>query len=252
MAGLYYNMTFNNIFPENRYARLATIPVIEKSEIQRDRYTIIGRDGELLGIDEWRNNAHVQLTLHTKVGWMDGMGQRNLDDLLNSLNRWLSGTGMLHIINNEYGLYSNAIAYRLEVLQITKNEVRKDNKYGRLEVDFEVYPYNFIPSGSVRYDSEGNSLTLTNDYDECKPTYYLSGSGSGTLSVNGKTMGYTLTSGEWLTIDTRRMIAYSGTTNKSGSVNGDYKDLWLPNGSSIITVSSGHIFKVLPEWGYKL
>lgn len=255
MAGLYYDMTYKNISPSNRYAQLATIPVIEKGDINRDRYTIPGRDGELLGVSVSRNNAHVKLTLHTKAGW-GGTNTRNLDDNLKTLQNWLSGTGELKIFNNKRGLDGNYITHILEVLQITTNEIRKDNIYGRLEVDFEVYPYNFVASGQAGQTSTGNTLSITNPYEECKPMYQLTGEGNGTLTVggsgSGRTMGYTLVSGETLVIDTRRKIAYCSNVNWSDKINGNYEDLWLGNGTTQISVSSGHTFTVTPYWGYKL
>lgn len=252
--GLYYNMTFKNVYPANRYAELATIPVIERGEIKNDRYSIAGRDGELIGIDTWRGNAHVRLTLHTKSDWYTSTRQ-NVDDNLNTLKKWLSGTGELKIISNKEGYNSNYITHILEVLQITTNEIRKNNDYGRLEVDFEVYPLNFLPSANVEQSSVDNKLTVYNSGDFGMPIISIKGtsSGTGTLYVGGHTaMEYTLEANEWLTIDSRRMIAYTGNTNKSSSVNGDYKNMWLGNGATLIQVSSGHIFKVIPQWGYRL
>jgi phage-related protein len=257
MAGLNYNITYNNISPENRYAQLATIPIIEPADYKEgDRYSIPARDGEMLILPKYRSkgNAHVKLTLQIKDKWLDYSGSRNLDDAFKTLQKWLTGNSSLKIYNNRSGIDSNTLAYNLEVIQITTNEIRKDNRYGRLEVDFEVFPMNFLASGDTTYNSTNNSLTLTNDGDGSYPIYQIKGSssGTGTLTVGSKTMGYTLVNDEWLTIDTRRMIAYTGTTNRSQNINGDYKDLYLGNGSTTITVSSGHIFKVTPHWGYKL
>lgn len=256
MASLYYYMSYNGVYAENKYATLATIPVIESAEYKDDdRYSVPGKDGELVMIPQYRSkgNAHVRLTLQLKDKWLGYSGSRNLDDGFKTLRKWLTGNGTLKIWNYKSGIDGNYLMYEFEVIQITMQEIRKDNEYGRLEVDFEVFPVGFINGHDVSI-SGGSGFTLMNYGDIGYPVYSIksTSSGSGTLTVNGLTMGYTLVADEWLNIDTRRMIAYTGNTNKSSSVNGDYKNLLLNSGANIISVSSGHIFNMVPHWGFRL
>ena len=79
------------------------------------------------------------------------------------------------------------------------------------------------------------------------PIYRISGTGSCTLTVNGKTMKVTVN--QEITIDTERMIANNAQmVNQSNLLVGNYEDLYLQEGDNTITVSTGFTLNVIPNW----
>ena len=246
-----WDFTFKGIAPSTKYCRLATIPVITPSEIKRDRFDVPGRNGELLGADTYRSNAHVTMTIHCMEGWMSGMSHP-IEYYMNMIRSWLSGSGELVIKSGT----SSEAKYIFEVLQVKiVSESYKNTDYGRLEVDFEVYPYNFLSDAHTSRTDSTYTLTVSNPADVSLPLIVVTGVGNGTLTVNGNTMTYSGIGLGNLKIDVRRQIAYQDynntKTNKSNDVNGDYAGLVLKNGTNTLTLSNtAHIVAVYPLWGY--
>jgi phage-related protein len=193
------------------------------------------RDGELLINDVSRNNAHWQCMVHLRKN--DYMAR------IRNIRGWLSGEGVLKISNG-----SNPDSF-FEVLQVTHTEdIMKSSDYGRLTVDFEVYPYEFLLSGESEIT---NYQSITNPAEMSKPEYVIEGTGSGTLTVNGNDMDFDVETK--LTIDTRRQIAKNNQNQDANDkINGEYEGLFLKSGANTISISNGFTLKVIPHWGYKI
>lgn len=224
------NIRYNNETPEDYDAWLATIPVVTHSTITRTRTTIPNRDGELLGSDDARGNAFVNFTIH--------MRDDNYATKMRSVRRWLSGTGVL-VVSDEADAY-------YEVLEVTyPSDYKKTVDYGRLEVRMEVYPYEFLVSGNTAI----TSFPITNAGDTAKPLITITGNGSGTLTINRKTMNFTVNG--TLIIDTRKFIAYNeNNVNCNANIDGYYEDMWLKHGSNSVSITSGFSCSIKPRWGY--
>ena len=262
--GLYYNIGIRQkgsssvLYPASYYADLATIPVITPSEITRDRYQIPGRMGELVGQTVSHSNAHVQVILQTKAGWMTGMGSSNLDALLKNIKKWVSGAEYLYITN----LTGNSYDHVFEVIETTiTNEVRKDNQYGQIEIDFEVFPVDYDASGiTLETENVTHGISFYNTWEYAYPIYIITLTGTpavaghGVISNNAHSGIFSFDNVTHnIVIDTRREIAYedyNGTkTNMSASVDGNYEDLVLVKGSNIVSVSEGFTLTAYPMWG---
>lgn len=230
-----FDITYNNLKPSNFNAWLATIPIITPSSITRTRQSVPRMDGELLLDDESYNDAYVDFIIHARR-----------DDLvakMRQIKKWLSGTGRLVISDAPDAFY--------EVKQVTfSSYIKKDETYGRLAVKMEVYPYEFLNTGETYITSPSS---ISNDAEESKPLYTITGTGDGVLSVNGHTMSFSLgSSSSELNIDTRRKVAYNGSgTGKDGAINGDYEGLYLKPGNNVISCTAGTL-KVKPRWGYRV
>jgi phage-related protein len=226
-----FNIMYNNKTPAEFGAWLATIPKLTHSEIIRTRQSLPKRDGVLLCDDTSRGNAKWVAMVHTR--------NANLADKMRKIRRWLSGTGELIISNTPDSFY--------EVLQVTLQEdVMKAEDYGRITASFEVYPYEFLTSGDTAITDYS---TINNPYDESKPVYEISGTGSGTLTVNGNTL--TFTSNTKLIIDTRLWTAKNNSGQDANSdVGGYYDRMYLKHGNNSVSISSGFTLKVIPKWGY--
>lgn len=235
---MYYNgaITYNNVASSYYGLIITSPPQITHSEIYQDRFTIPGKDGDLLGVDTYRGNAHIKVSMALVANGASTSYQSSL----RPIRAWLSGTGILKISDGD-GSY-----YEVERVTIETDE-RVIINYGNLVVDFEVYPYEFMSTA----EDAITSFPITNNYEESLPLYKIvGGSGEGTLTVNSKTMSYTAISDGTLYIDTRRMIAYDGSkNNKSNTISGDYDDLHLKHGSNTISCNKGTL-SVYPNWGY--
>ena len=223
------NITYRGKTPEQVGAWLASIPVITPSTKNRNEWTIPNHDGELIDAEFGRTDAYWDIYIHAK--------SQNWDVTKRAIEKWLSGTGKLIMSSTPDSYY--------EVKDVTATEVtKKDDKYGRYRVSMRVYPYEFLTSG----DTGITSFPITNDAMASKPLFKIVGSGSGTLTVNGHTMTYTVDG--TLYIDTRRFIAYdANNVNKSKQVNGDYAGLYLKEGTNTIAATLGTL-TVYPKWGY--
>lgn len=238
---MYYNgaITYNNVASSYYGLIITSPPQITHSEIYQDRFTIPGKDGELLGVDTYRGNAHIKVSMALVANGASTSYQSSL----RPIRAWLSGTGILKISDGD-GSY-----YEVERVTIETDE-RVIINYGNLVVDFEVYPYEFMSTAEEAI----TTFPITNNYEESMPEFWIretgSAGGDGTLTINGHNLTYTTDSAKALIIDTRRKIAYNTDfVNKSNIVSGDYDDLHLKHGSNTISLTRG-VLTVYPKWGY--
>lgn len=214
-------------------------PQVAHSEILGEEWQIPGRDGTLLSNDTYRGNAviTVDMALVADEGFTSNVSKYQI--AYRQVRQWLQGTGRLILGDSPDSYY--------EVLKVTiSTDERQILRYGTLQVQFTVFPYEFLLSG----DTGVGAGTITNPGDEAGALYKISGSGSGTLTVHGNTMTYTV-SGD-LYIDTRRFIAYDGNhLNKNSQISGDYEMIRLQHGANAVSATVGTL-TIYPKWGYKL
>lgn len=229
--------TASNTYP----LTITTPPQVTHPEIKGETYTIPGRDGELISNDTYKGNAEIRVTF-AMVAADSANTSNSYAQKFRAVREWLSGTGKLIIGDSTDSYY--------EVLKTTiVTDSRVILRYGIIEVAFTVYPYEFLNTG----DTAITSFPITNNAGISRPLYKISGTGSGTLTVNGKSMTYTVDGN--LYIDTRRLIAYKldngSKLNRSDKISGNYDDLLLKVGSNSISATVGTL-EVTPRWGYAL
>ena len=225
------NITYKGYTPENFGAWLASLPVLTHSTKSRNTWTIPNKNGDLIETNFGRSNATWDVLIHmSNATWAKSK---------RAITKWLSGTGKLIMSDTTDSFY--------EVLDVTITEdFKKDETYGRIRAIFTVYPYEFMVSG----DTGITTFPINNQNEESYPLYKISGNGNGILTVNNKTMNYTVSS--ILYIDTRRKIAYDGSNNDmNSSINGDYDNLILKSGSNTISATVGTL-TVYPKWGFNI
>lgn len=219
---------------------ITTPPQITHSELYVDEYNIPGKNGTLYGANPYRGSATISASFALVADEGLTSGVSKFQTSYRSVRQWLQGTGTL-ILGDSTDSY-----YEVQKVVIASDE-RAILRYGNLQVEFTVYPFEFLNAGDTAIDP-GNSIK--NEGDLSCPLYKITGSGSGTLTVDSKTMTYTV-DGE-LYIDTRRFIAYDALGNNKNSVlAGDYEDLRLDTGTHSISASAGTL-KIYPKWGYNL
>lgn len=220
------NITYNGHNPEYYDCMLATRPIITPSEVTRDRYQVLGRRGELLGVTETRGNAHITFTIHqagntntklTHWGWAQ---------------EWLREGGHNLVLSNDSDYYYDVIASKFTAFSYPHDE------YRRMEVDMEVYPYKYKSNSTIdgKTINVGGSDTWVMHTDVCEPlyTFYCTQS-SGTITINSYTFNvYADSPGVTTQIDVRKKIA-----SNEACVDGDYEKMVLKDGTNSISTSAG-------------
>lgn len=215
-------------------------PQITHGERFAEQYTIPGRDGTLYGNDSYRASAVV--TVRMALVATDGLsgGVSRYKTAYRQVMKWLQGTGKL-VIEDSTDSY-----YEVQKVTITTDE-RVILRYGNLEVQFTVYPTEFLNSG----DQSTSGIGLTNPADESSPLYLVPAYSEGIIYVDGiQKMTYSTLVDFYL--DVRREIAYDANGNNMNRyISGDYADLKISPGAHDITVNVGDL-TLWPRWGYDL
>lgn len=239
---MYYNgaITYNNVASSYYGLIITSPPQITHSEIYQDRFTVPGKDGDLLGVDTYRSDAYIKVSFALVTS---DATTTSYQAALRNIRAWLGGTGTLKLPDGDGSYY--------EVKRVTiDTDERVIINYGIIEATFEVYPYEFMSTA----EDAITTFPITNNYEESMPEFWIretgSAGGDGTLTINGHNLTYTTDPAKALIIDTRRKIAYNTDfVNKSNIVSGDYDDLHLKHGSNTISLTRG-VLTVYPKWGY--
>lgn len=209
-------------------------PRIPSPEYKYDKQEIPGRDGELY--TEYETVEDITIPVILKFHCNPSKWQ----DMFRKAKRWL-----LSKIDNML-ILSDDINYFYKVKHITINESEREVK------EFGEFTVNFICEG-CQYSIEGQKeITASNLYNDgyiTHPIYKVEGEGECTLTVNGKAVKANV--GQNLTIDTDRMLAYrTDGTMQNTSLTGDYEDLYLIEGENKVSITSGFVLKIIPNWRY--
>ena len=137
--------------------------------------------------------------------------------------------------------------YRLAYYQ---GGISAENRYTRLakfDVTFKCRPERFLNTGSTAIVvASGNTLNNPTTFN-AKPLIKITGSGSGTLTVNGTTMSFTNIV-DYLYIDCDTMDVYRlSTENRNNLMTGDFPVLGAGNNTVSFT---GGITRceITPKW----
>ena len=239
---MYFNgtITYKGVQSSTHSLLITEVPTIIHSQIRGDTAPIPGKDGDAVSTDTYRGDAQVRVNfaLIKETG--------NYYEAIRGIREWLTGTGTL-VIGDATDSY-----YEVKKVEINTDE-RIIVNVGTVEVVFTVYPYEFLNSGDTGISGGG---TVANSNSKSCPLYKIVGNGTGTLTVNGNTMDFTVaTADEGIYIDTRRHMAYNGKStpeNKNGSLTGDYDAIKLVHGNNSIAISSGFTLTTYPKWGYTI
>lgn len=224
-----YDIVYNGITGSEKGIILYDYASYSGAEKEYDQYTIPGMTGQLVGETSGKSNLVITCTMSLK----NDAFSRTVSDV----KRWLRGTGELSFTDDATVYY--------KVWKVNYGDINRElRNFGTFTVDFVCTPYQFLTSGKTPVNDIAN-----NPYDLCRPIYTIAGTGSFTLSLNGKQMSGT--SNGSIIIDTERMIAYNSQgVNQNSLISGDYEDLHIPEGNVNLSISEGFTVSVIPQWGY--
>lgn len=232
-------ITFKGIASSSYPLTMTAPPQNTHPEIITEEYQIPGRNGKLYGVNSYRGSAQITISFALVAEDKFTNQVSAYATAYRQVRQWLQGNGRLTISDAPDAFFE------VEKVEIVTDD-RVILRYGNLQAVFTVYPVEFLTSGETAIAAG----TITNPGSEAAPLYKITGSGSGVLTVNGKTMSYT--SAGVLFIDTRRFIAYDGSGNdKNNQVAGDYLNLRLQPGENTVAATAGTL-AIYPRWGFDI
>lgn len=229
------NIRYNNKTPEDFDCWLATRPVITPSEIERDRYRIPGRRGELLGIYETRGNATITFTIHQKI---TSSTTHSIDEIIG----WLQPFNNVDYVDlSNLFILSNDTSYCYEIINSRISEyVNRADDYKRIEVELEVQPFKYRINET---STSSTSFNLKTDTAEPVISFTCSATSS-TITLNGYQFTvYQTPNNTTIKIDTRERMAFylsgGARVNAEQYIDCDYEKIRLHNGANTFYKGTG-------------
>lgn len=189
-----------------------------------------GRDG-VLHIDDG-SYAPVKKTVRIGV---------NAPDSIDGICAWCARAGVLQTS------YEPGVAYKaVQAAEIEWERISR--RLYQAEIVFECEPYRYVyPAAADIVLTEPGNVT-NHGTAHAAPLYVVEGSGDIALTVGGRIVALTgITAG--ITLDSDMGVAYTGTTNMSAHVSGEFPAL-LPGVNAISWVGSVTSVTITPRWRY--
>lgn len=153
------------------------------------------------------------------------------------------------IMMAETVIYSDMpeVFFKVKKVEFDEDE-RIQQRIGTITAIFTCAPGIYLLDGQ---NEQTVQVEIENEYSCSCPIYKIAGEGVCTLNVNGNTM--TANVGQNLTIDTEKKMAYRlDGFMQNTEVSGDYEKLYLQKGKNSISISSGFVLTVIPNWRWIL
>ena len=226
-----YSVEFNDQNCLNYKILPVRRPNIPSPAMRYERITVSGRDGTLIESD----GCYEPVTISVEFNFMTTPEEWAYT--FRAAKRWLTGSGKLKFADDQNYYYKCLICIIADTERTTK-------KLGKFTAEFLCEPYMYEVSGDYALEDNNN---IINTHMVSHPDYVISGSGSCTLTVNGKIMQAVVNG--TLTINTDLMIAYNADgTSQNSILTGEYEDLYFVEGENIVSISEGFILKIIPHW----
>lgn len=228
-----YKIQRNGIWNTDLGIMVRERPGIPGPELKCDQYEIPNKDGVLFVYDDVVEDITINVTFSIAE-------KEEYQEKLRLVRKWLLSRedNILKLSDDPHYFY------KVKTTKI-KSATRSGRKIGAIEVGFVCEGYQYSDEGQ----QEITASNLYNDGYITHPIYKVEGEGECTLTVNGKAVKANV--GQNLTIDTDRMIAYrTDGTMQNTSLTGDYEDLYLIEGENKVSITSGFVLKIIPNWRY--
>lgn len=199
-----------------------------------EKFDIPGRDGELYIDQEKYDDLTTEISFNYIVDHDDMWHEK-----WRKCKIWLLKGGIRKLELSDDKHFYRKVKY----IELSTNE-RSVRNAGEFSANIVTDPYSYVISGSYMYPY---MQVRVNDYEVCKPIYYITGEGMCVLTVNGKSMNINV--GQNIYIDTELQLAYRNDgVLRNTSVSGIYEDLYLLPGKNDIRITSGFELQIQPNW----
>lgn len=229
MAEPYF--VFNNVDSRTMGVRVVSYPPILRANLRATTVTLPGRPGELTqieGVDIYEP--------YTRAMTIASAGA----DMQTALN-WLRGSGTMILGNEPDYVYSVRLDAQLQM----------DKQYtnmwsGSLQMRTEPFKRASAASSAIEVTTSGTTVNNPGNVP-ARPKITLTGSGSATLTIGGKTLTFTgLTSGTVVDLQ-NQWILVSGTPT-AGIASGEFGA--FPAGNSTVTFTGLTKVTIPQDWLY--
>lgn len=229
MAEPYF--VFNNVDSRTMGVRVVSYPPILRANLRATTVTLPGRPGELTqieGVDIYEP--------YTRAMTIASAGA----DMQTALN-WLRGSGTMILGNEPDYVYSVRLDAQLQM----------DKQYtnmwsGSLQMRTEPFKRTSAASSAIEVTTSGTTVNNPGNVP-ARPKITLTGSGSATLTIGGKTLTFTgLTSGTVVDLQ-NQWILVSGTPT-AGIASGEFGA--FPAGNSTVTFTGLTKVTIPQDWLY--
>lgn len=120
------------------------------------------------------------------------------------------------------------------------------NDIARFDVSFELSAERWLKSGENAVSILRNGTIVNPAPFASKPLIVVTGTGAGTLTINGKTINISDIGGS-VTMDSETERAYNGSTARDGTISGQY--FVLESGNNSVTWAGGVMgVTITPRW----
>lgn len=232
-----YWIEFNGKTNTELGVMVSTRPSVPPPSPRGEYVQIAGRDGSLLVNDVLygtKDTSYENIQIDVEMNYV--RQPHKVAETFRAVKSWIKGGGKLKLSDDV------SVFYKVKGASITDNSRR--TKFGSdIVASFICDPYTYMDSGTEPIAAG----TFNNPFDTSHPIYKITGEGVCTLTVNGKSIRANV--GQNLTIDTDLFLAYrSDGALRNTALTGDYNDLWLPNGSNTVSITSGFSLSIIPNW----
>ena len=234
-----FHVVYNNVIDSDIGVHVSSRPSIPSAREIINSFTIPGRDGSLTIRDGTVEDIAIQVDF-SFTAYPD-MWQR----VAYMACDWLIGhSGAVLRFSDMPGIF-----YKVKYVEVSDIE-RAHKKIGTFSAVFTCDGYQYLDTGLIGMPAG----TLTNNYSTSHPIYTITATTDGTCTLTVGSKSIQATIAQNLTIDTDLMLAYriDGTRIIANTAlimgNLDFKDLWLPHGATVVSVSSGFTLQIQPNW----
>lgn len=233
-----YNCSYRNISCADAGLLIKERPSIQPPAKRVQTVRVAGRDGELVIDDGLYDSLVISVKFNfltkTPAQWMEAF---------RAAKDWLSGHGELWFSDDPHWFY------RVNYIQITDTE-RTTRRLGNFTAEFHCEPYMYSREGQKIADIADG--TLYNPHMTSHPLIYITGTGTGTLTINNKSVDFSseaigVLSGQ-LSIDTDLMRTMNYSHPANDAISGDYANLYLRPGMNYISITTGFDLQIVPRW----
>lgn len=229
MAEPYF--VFNGVDSRTMGVRVVSYPPILRANLRATTVTLPGRPGELTqieGVDIYEP--------YTRAMTIASAGA----DMQTALN-WLRGSGTMILGNEPDYVYSVRLDAQLQM----------DKQYTNMwsgSLQMRTEPFKRASAASSAMEVTASGTTVNNPGNvQARPKITLTGSGSATLTIGGKTLTFTgLTSGTVVDLQ-NQWILVSGTPT-AGIASGEFGA--FPAGNSTVTFTGLTKVTIPQDWLY--
>lgn len=202
---------------------------------RRQTITVPGRSGDLHIVeDAWENYIQpYDIYLSAEA--------QGLPRVAEAVAAWLSSPRDYERLEDDY----NPGVYRMASFVGPLDIANTLNLFGKATVNFDCKPQRWLTSGEEAMALGSGGVVYNPTAFAARPLITVTGSGNGTLTVNGHVLTLTGVSGS-IILDCDLETAYKGSSNLNSAVTGDFPE--LAPGENTVALSGLTAVEIIPRW----